>query len=661
MGCELSEPITINTNIDLDQLDKDLARVRTKIRNLQDQLTKRNLKQNALDEEAKALAAAADEAKAKVAQLQAELAKPTSYESFQRAQAELAEATRNADALDKAYNKAADKADNFRAETAITEELLSQQEQTAADLTRMIQEQAKDESKVADAAEKVKSSIEKTGKSLKQRITSMVKSLLFFSLISKMLSHVREYFTDMIKQNTEAAAAVGRLKGAFQTLAQPILQAVLPVFIKIVDWITRIIQALTQLIALLTGKTVKAFQDAAKNAGKANKKAGQLAAFDTIQKLGSSGGGSELEASYELAEMTNDEMAKTLALVGAIGAALLAWKLSPGLLEGIKALASGGGFGGILSTLGKIAGAVMFVIGLVKGIRDYVTAWNEGLDMSNLLNLFLDLGLIAGGLALMFGKVGAGIGLVVGGIALLVLGFKDIMENGANLTNVLTVIAGLFAAGLGISIMTKSWIPLLVAGIAAIVFALVAVGGEAEELVAGIKDILSGLVKFFKGVFSGDMEMAFEGLKQAGKGLVNSLLAIAAGLVNAIVKGLNWLIDKINTISFGVPDWVPIIGGKTVGFNLPHVNEWTNIPYLAQGAVIPPNREFLAVLGDQKSGTNIEAPLDTLVAAFKAAQADRPLNVVIRYEGTLAGIARELRPAILVEGQRVGPTFWGTK
>lgn len=40
-----------------------------------------------------------------------------------------------------------------------------------------------------------------------------------------------------------------------------------------------------------------------------------------------------------------------------------------------------------------------------------------------------------------------------------------------------------------------------------------------------------------------------------------------------------------------------------------------SIPRLATGTVIPPNREFLAVLGDQKHGTNIEAPLDTLMQA----------------------------------------------
>ena len=55
--------------------------------------------------------------------------------------------------------------------------------------------------------------------------------------------------------------------------------------------------------------------------------------------------------------------------------------------------------------------------------------------------------------------------------------------------------------------------------------------------------------------------------------------------------------------------------GKTFNVNLPKIK----LPGLAQGAVIPPNKEFMAVLGDQKNGTNIETPLDTMIEAFNTA------------------------------------------
>lgn len=96
--------------------------------------------------------------------------------------------------------------------------------------------------------------------------------------------------------------------------------------------------------------------------------------------------------------------------------------------------------------------------------------------------------------------------------------------------------------------------------------------------------------------------------------------------INIIIKGVNWLITQLNKIHFEIPDWVPGIGGKSFGINIPKVSEVKlqriEIPELARGAVIPPNREFMAVLGDQKSGTNIETPLATMVQAFKQALAE---------------------------------------
>ena len=88
-----------------------------------------------------------------------------------------------------------------------------------------------------------------------------------------------------------------------------------------------------------------------------------------------------------------------------------------------------------------------------------------------------------------------------------------------------------------------------------------------------------------------------------------------------MIKAVNFIIKAINKISFDVPDWVPVIGGKKFGFNLKEVSE-VKIPRLAQGGVIPPNSEFMAILGDQKRGTNIETPLDTMIQAFKTALAE---------------------------------------
>lgn len=88
---------------------------------------------------------------------------------------------------------------------------------------------------------------------------------------------------------------------------------------------------------------------------------------------------------------------------------------------------------------------------------------------------------------------------------------------------------------------------------------------------------------------------------------INSMLGFIEGLVNGFIGGINKMIDALNELSFTVPDWVPGIGGNEFGFDISPIKE-VSIPRLATGAVIPPNGEFVATLGDQKYGNNLEAP-----------------------------------------------------
>ena len=138
-----------------------------------------------------------------------------------------------------------------------------------------------------------------------------------------------------------------------------------------------------------------------------------------------------------------------------------------------------------------------------------------------------------------------------------------------------------------------------------------------KDIWGDIKGIFEGVVKFINGTFSGDWKEAWEGIKDIFKNVFEGLADIAKIPINAIIAGFNGVIDivngligAINSINFQitVPDWIPGIGGASwgfPGFGIPTIGY---IPYLASGAVIPPNKEFMAVLGDQKHGNNIEAP-----------------------------------------------------
>ena len=103
-------------------------------------------------------------------------------------------------------------------------------------------------------------------------------------------------------------------------------------------------------------------------------------------------------------------------------------------------------------------------------------------------------------------------------------------------------------------------------------------------------------------------------------------------------------------LSFDIPSWVPFIGGGHFGFN---IQQAPQIPYLAQGAVIPPNREFMAVLGDQTRGNNIEAPEDLIrkiVREETAGNGDWDLNIT--FEGDLAQFIRYLEPKITAQQRK---------
>lgn len=109
-----------------------------------------------------------------------------------------------------------------------------------------------------------------------------------------------------------------------------------------------------------------------------------------------------------------------------------------------------------------------------------------------------------------------------------------------------------------------------------------------------------------------------------GNGLIEGFEGAINGIIWAFESMINWIVNGLNKISFEMPDWLPgwMGGGETFGINIKKANLGrVSIPRLAQGAVIPANREFLAVLGDQKQGTNIEAPLQTIVDAMNIALA----------------------------------------
>ena len=179
----------------------------------------------------------------------------------------------------------------------------------------------------------------------------------------------------------------------------------------------------------------------------------------------------------------------------------------------------------------------------------------------------------------------------------------------------------------------------------------VAVGAIADAIDLAVV-VLRGLTDFLSAVFRGNWDAAWQAIgntvstvwdkmTNAIKTAVNGIIGFINRMISAVVTGINAVINALNGLSFDLPD---IFGGGHVGF---HISTLTapQIPYLAQGAVIPANREFLAVLGDQSHGTNVEAPLDTIKQAVAEVMEDLQAGQMAGFEAVVA-VLREILSAV---------------
>lgn len=753
--------IVVQAEVDAKKAQRELDKLTARIDKLETDLKKSSGEQSGIKAQLDAAKESAKQAETALKSLRAESerlrqvtsgevsASPDAYISAYSRQSEVAAQIKEQETLLKEQDKIVESLDGKYAK--ITDKVMEQTsaldaaKTRAGELTREITNASGASERMELAAKNVSDSMNTFSK----RVSGLFKRVLVFSLITRALQSLRTWLGKTIMQNEEARAAVARLKAALLTLAQPILQVVIPVFVKLVDILTQVVTAIAKFFGMLSGKSwsaqvaaakgLNAEKEAIEGVGSAAEDASKsMASFDEINQITSNqasggGGGAGGAAATDIApdfsnlDMAEDKLHDILGLVGAIAAGLLAWKIASMFTN----------------DLSKIAGIALAAAGAFALVYFWLDAWNNGIDLQNFLGMLAGLAALAVGLAIAFGPIAAGIALVVGGLAMLVVGIKDVIENGFNLVNTLTIIAGLLAAGIGISLLTGSWIPLLIAGFVAALVALVSFTGHGEELIEGLKNIIDGFGKFFKGVFTGDLKLAAEGAKQIWeglkktwnaiinsikdawdmfitwlqskspmlaaifqtygnfisglfnsikqwlsgiiefisgvftgdwtkawegvkdifKGIWNGIITAVEYAINFIINGINLLISALNTIHFEVPDWVPLIGGRSFGISIPLVSN-VALPRLAQGAVIPPNREFLAVLGDQKSGTNIETPLETMLQAFRQALSEnggsgRSITVVLEMDKR--EFARAVYKANNDETQRVGVKLAGVK
>lgn len=141
-------------------------------------------------------------------------------------------------------------------------------------------------------------------------------------------------------------------------------------------------------------------------------------------------------------------------------------------------------------------------------------------------------------------------------------------------------------------------------------------------------------------------ENIWNGIGSAIKNAVNGVISVINRMIAAVTNGINGL---FRLLSFNID----LPGGHSIGLSLPQFTA-PQIPYLAQGAVIPPNREFMAVLGDQRHGNNIEAPEDLIrkIVREEAGNAAVEWILNVSFGGDLAQLIRLLAPKITAQQKK---------
>lgn len=340
--------------------------------------------------------------------------------------------------------------------------------------------------------------------------------------------------------------------------------------------------------------------------------------------------------------------------VAAVAAGFAAWKIGKkflGNLSKAKQLAL------------AVAGAVLMAINVVDMFKN-------GINFDNLTGYIIGAAAAVTGLGLAFGVLGGAITAIVAGLVLLGVAIRDVIKNGFNNKNLTAITVALLTIGGAIAIITGAWIPLLIAAIAAVVVWIVAKWTSIKEWVnktissidaafeqhlanveAGVAAVVDWVIEkwtavkdWFRGLWekvSSGAVAAWDGIKSAFKsvpewfqskfrdawqkvkdvfstggriwsGIKEGIESTFRTVVNAIIRGMNTIIAvPFNRINFMLNT---IRNAHFLGIS-PFQNLWgvnplpvPQIPMLARGAVIPANRQFLAVLGDQRNGNNLEAP-----------------------------------------------------
>lgn len=520
-----------------------------------------------------------------------------------------------------------------------------------------------------------------------KRVAGLAKRVFVFTVITRALRKLKELLTSMTASDKQVQTSLANIKGNLLTAFQPIYEFALPAIKALLRALEQASAFLASFTAALFGKSVSQMQKNAKalnkqatatsKVGKATEKASRsLASFDELNQLSDNSSGSDAGASGATAPSFDNEIADldsnikrvtsqamTLAGVGLVLVGIATASI-PAILTGVAFIAMGvvmrEGTGTltkpdwvdqVITWGGMIVGVALLVAGLalgsikliLAGITLYATAVAYGKAsgtfeaMPSWLKQVVTWGSIALGTALLV------IGIATGNIALIaagILAFKfgaDVgRESGAfsELPSWLQTIINWGKKAMGTA--------MLVVGLITAQLSLIQIGASMLGITISTETVSDAFASTWNAVKSLGTRIAncasdlwnkitsgasrmWDSVKNSGRDRLN-------GIISLVERCINTVVNKANRISWNIPDWVPGIGGKKFGFNLPTVS----IPRLATGTVVPRNYgEYTAILGDNKREPEVVSPLSTMKQAVREVMNElsgdnsRPISISI--------------------------------
>lgn len=593
--------IVFDVQIDDQQAQKELNRLHKRIQTLTDQIYSKQRLQMPLVEQSRQLAAQLDAAKLALQNMQG-----TGGVSFNADQ--ISSQKERVRLLQAEWNKVQGKADRYEDAIRRATAELEIAKTNAGKMQQRLAASDTNSKRMANAFKRVNTQAKK----FTQNIRSVVGMSFLFSFAFQAMSSLTKWMGKVIKVNDEASAAAARLRAALLTLAQPLLNIIIPAFTTLANILTDMVMGAAALVSTLFGSTVKNSKDAAEGlyqetnaieeTGKAAEEASKsIAAFDEINKLS---GGTKTTSKQESAEGIQPDFSgleEGNSWIANMMNQVAGWVPVALMLGGIALIAIGAAVGSLLLV---IAGLGILGFGILSAAEnEQLQSWVETLGLNNVQE-FVVLAVLLGGIAIT--AIGAATGnilMVVAGLALigitvayiaqsgmvqdwaetlglsraaqyvtaaLLIGGMALVVIGAVTQNYLMIVAGLGLLSAGLYVGAQSgvlqswwdalqlsgaagWVTagLMIAGIAFVVFGIVLI--NIAMVIAGVGLFAAGVTV---GVGSGTFESWWDVLRlpQAQSWVASALLigGIALTVIGIVTANIAMFIGGLAMIFAGV-------------------------------------------------------------------------------------------------------------